>query len=66
MEDSMMTIRQLNQQLREQYEGARNIRHYQWLNGQYVATMLTTDAMPNTGTPGRIFVGYTEVLLQQA
>lgn len=55
-----MTIRHLNTQLRSTYEGARSIRHYQGV--RHDETQLTTDQMPNTQTPGRIFVGYTDEL----
>lgn len=56
----MMTIRQLNRYLRERYDDARNIRHYQ--GRQANETWLTVDTMPNTNQVGRIFVGYTDDL----
>jgi hypothetical protein len=59
---TMMTIRQLNTLLRNRYDEATNIRHYQRLTGGYNATMLTTSRMPNTHQAGRIFVGFTDDL----
>lgn len=60
----MLTIRQLNRSLRERWDGIRNIRHYQQLNGRgpHNATLITVDQMPNTNNKGRIFAGYTDDL----
>jgi hypothetical protein len=56
-------IKKLNDALRNYYEDAANIRHYQ--GNKTDATYLTTSRMPNTNQSGRIFAGHTDDLLSQ-
>ena len=59
---TMHTIRELNEILRARYDAGRYIKHYQ--GDKKDETHITTDKMPSTNSPGRIFAGYTDDLLR--
>ena len=63
MKATRKQIIDLNQSIRERYEGARNIRHY--CGADRNETHATVDRLPNTSRPGNVFAGYTDELIAE-